>query len=53
MPNMQKTYGLDVFTTHGRNPLALPLMTLAQAEKARAMLSQWSDAIRVVNRATS
>ena len=50
---MQQTYGLDVFTAYGRNPLALPLMTLAQAEKARSMLVQFDTSVLVVNRATS
>lgn len=48
---MQKTYGLALDTAHALTALALPLMTLAQAEQARATLAQYGKAVLVINRA--
>lgn len=48
---MRKTYALAIEKAHGLVALDLPLMTLTQAEKARATLAQYGKAVLVINRA--
>lgn len=52
---MLKTYGLAVEKPHGLVALALPPMSLAQAENARKTLSAYADMkgidVLVINRA--
>ena len=46
-----KTYGLAIEKPHGLIALALPLMTLPEAESARDGLAAWGKIVLVINRA--
>lgn len=44
-----KTYGLAIEKPHGLVALALPLMTLPEAESARDGLAAWGKIVLVIN----
>lgn len=46
---MQKTYGIAIEKEHGLVDLALPPMTLAQAEKARDLMATYGKTVLVRN----
>ncbi len=46
-----KTYGLAIEKPYGLVALALPLMTLPEAESARDGLAAWGKIVLVINRA--
>jgi hypothetical protein len=47
---MMKTYGLAIEKAQSLVALNLPLMTLAQAEKARDGFASWGKTVLVINR---
>lgn len=47
---MQKVYGLAIEKAQSLVALDLPLMTLAQAEKARDGFAAWGKTVLVINR---
>lgn len=46
---MAKVYGLAIEKPHGLVTLALPLMTLPEAESARDGLAAWGKIVLVIN----